>query len=46
MVSESEFESDQDTLFSRERMERGVLKGSLNGCARNGVSFGYYSKDR
>ncbi|XP_028632157.1 dyslexia-associated protein KIAA0319 homolog isoform X2 [Grammomys surdaster] len=46
MVSESEFESDQDTLFSRERMERGVLKGSLNGSARNGVSFGYYSKDR
>nr|XP_034366498.1 dyslexia-associated protein KIAA0319 homolog isoform X2 [Arvicanthis niloticus] len=46
MVSESEFESDQDTLFSRERMERGVQKGSLNGSARNGVSFGYYSKDR
>ncbi|GAB1298018.1 Dyslexia-associated protein KIAA0319 homolog [Apodemus speciosus] len=46
MVSESEFESDQDTLFSQERMERGVLKGSLNGSARNGVSFGYYSKDR
>ncbi|XP_031214885.1 dyslexia-associated protein KIAA0319 homolog isoform X1 [Mastomys coucha] len=46
MVSESEFESDQDTLFSRERMERGVLKGSVNGSARNGVSFGCYSKDR
>nr|XP_038951813.1 dyslexia-associated protein KIAA0319 homolog isoform X3 [Rattus norvegicus] len=46
MVSESEFESDQDTLFSQERMERGVLKGSLNGSARSGVSFGYYSKDR
>ncbi|KAL1784078.1 dyslexia-associated protein KIAA0319-like [Sigmodon hispidus] len=46
MVSESEFESDQDTLFSRERMERGILKGSLNGSARNGASFGYCSKDR
>nr|XP_048284074.1 dyslexia-associated protein KIAA0319 homolog [Myodes glareolus] len=46
MVSESEFESDQDTLFSRERMERGILKGSLNGSARNGASFGYYAKDR
>lgn len=42
MVSESEFESDQDTLFSRERMER----GSLNGSARNGASFGYCAKDR
>lgn len=46
MVSESEFESDQDTLFSRERMERGLLKGSLNGSARNGASSGYFSKDR
>ncbi|KAL6088452.1 hypothetical protein STEG23_031413 [Scotinomys teguina] len=46
MVSESEFESDQDTLFSQERMERGILKGSLNGSARNGASFGYCSKDR
>ncbi|KAM7322744.1 hypothetical protein ACRRTK_018249 [Alexandromys fortis] len=46
MVSESEFESDQDTLFSRERMERGVPKGSLNGSARNGASFGYCAKDR
>ncbi|EGV94310.1 Uncharacterized protein KIAA0319 [Cricetulus griseus] len=46
MVSESEFESDQDTLFSRERMERGILKGSLNGSARNGDSFSYCAKDR
>ncbi|XP_051025321.1 dyslexia-associated protein KIAA0319 homolog [Acomys russatus] len=46
MVSESEFESDQDTLFSRERMERGVFKGSANGSARNGPSFSYFSKDR
>uniref|UniRef100_G1SDT5 KIAA0319 n=1 Tax=Oryctolagus cuniculus TaxID=9986 RepID=G1SDT5_RABIT len=46
MVSESDFDSDQDTIFSRERMERGNPKVSMNGSVRNGVSFGYCSKDR
>ncbi|XP_048204335.1 dyslexia-associated protein KIAA0319 homolog isoform X2 [Perognathus longimembris pacificus] len=46
MVSESELDSDQDTIFSRERMDRGNLKVSMNGSIRNGASFGYRSKDR
>ncbi|XP_070312324.1 dyslexia-associated protein KIAA0319 homolog isoform X3 [Odocoileus virginianus] len=46
MVSESEFDSDQDTIFSRERMERGNPKVSMNGSIRNGASFSYCSKDR
>ncbi|XP_040823554.1 dyslexia-associated protein KIAA0319 homolog isoform X2 [Ochotona curzoniae] len=46
MVSESEFDSDQDTIFSRERMERGNPKVSMNGSLRNGASFSYCAKDR
>ncbi|XP_002915857.1 dyslexia-associated protein KIAA0319 homolog isoform X2 [Ailuropoda melanoleuca] len=46
MVSESELDSDQDTIFSRERMERGNPKVSLNGSLRNGASFSPCSKDR
>ncbi|XP_004693377.1 PREDICTED: dyslexia-associated protein KIAA0319 homolog isoform X1 [Condylura cristata] len=46
MVSESELDSDQDTIFSRERMERGNPKVSMNGSIRNGTSFSYCSKDR
>ncbi|XP_065740701.1 dyslexia-associated protein KIAA0319 homolog isoform X2 [Phocoena phocoena] len=46
MVSESEFDSDQDTIFSRDRMERGNPKVSMNGSIRNGASFSYCSKDR
>nr|XP_059877551.1 dyslexia-associated protein KIAA0319 homolog isoform X3 [Delphinus delphis] len=46
MVSESEFDSDQDTIFSRDRMERGNPKVSMNGSVRNGASFSYCSKDR
>ncbi|XP_032717659.1 dyslexia-associated protein KIAA0319 homolog [Lontra canadensis] len=46
MVSESEFDSDQDTIFSRERMERGNPKVSMNGSLRNGAPFSYCSKDR
>uniref|UniRef100_A0A8D2CFL1 KIAA0319 n=1 Tax=Sus scrofa TaxID=9823 RepID=A0A8D2CFL1_PIG len=46
MVSESEFDSDQDTIFSRERMERGNPKVSMNGSLRNGAAFSYCSKDR
>ncbi|XP_009988634.1 PREDICTED: dyslexia-associated protein KIAA0319 homolog isoform X1 [Tauraco erythrolophus] len=46
MVSESEFESDQDTIFSREKIERENPKPLMNGSIRNGVSFSYSSKDR
>ncbi|XP_072184984.1 dyslexia-associated protein KIAA0319 homolog isoform X4 [Excalfactoria chinensis] len=46
MVSESEFDSDQDTIFSRERIERENPKTLMNGSIRNGVSFNYSSKDR
>ncbi|XP_060045280.1 dyslexia-associated protein KIAA0319 homolog [Erinaceus europaeus] len=46
MVSESEFDSDQDTIFSRERMEQGNSKFSMNGSIRNGAFFNYCSKDR
>uniref|UniRef100_A0A0P6J2U0 Dyslexia-associated protein n=1 Tax=Heterocephalus glaber TaxID=10181 RepID=A0A0P6J2U0_HETGA len=46
MVSESEFDSDQDTIFSRERMEREDTQGSMNGPVGNGTSFSYCSEDR
>nr|XP_023411463.1 dyslexia-associated protein KIAA0319 homolog [Loxodonta africana] len=46
MVSESEFDSDQDTIFSREKMERGNPKVSMNGSVQNGASFSYCAKDR
>ncbi|XP_032103510.1 dyslexia-associated protein KIAA0319 homolog isoform X3 [Sapajus apella] len=46
MVSESEFDSDQDTIFSREKIERGNPKVSMNGSIRNGASSSYCSKDR
>ncbi|NXC50563.1 K0319 protein, partial [Penelope pileata] len=46
MVSESEFDSDQDTIFSREKTERENPKTLMNGSVRNGISFNYNSKDR
>ncbi|XP_027509866.1 dyslexia-associated protein KIAA0319 homolog [Corapipo altera] len=46
MVSESEFDSDQDTIFSREKIERENPRTLTNGSIRNGVSFNYSSKDR
>ncbi|NWZ83708.1 K0319 protein, partial [Poecile atricapillus] len=46
MVSESEFDSDQDTIFSREKIERENSRTLINGSLRNGVSFNYSSKDR
>ncbi|XP_012890677.1 PREDICTED: dyslexia-associated protein KIAA0319 homolog [Dipodomys ordii] len=46
MVSESELDSDQDTIFSRDRMDRGNPNVSMNGSIRNGASFSYCSKDR
>ncbi|XP_054237634.1 dyslexia-associated protein KIAA0319 homolog isoform X1 [Indicator indicator] len=46
MVSESEFDSDQDTIFCREKIERENPKTLMNGSIRNGISFNYSSKDR
>uniref|UniRef100_U3DDH9 KIAA0319 n=1 Tax=Callithrix jacchus TaxID=9483 RepID=U3DDH9_CALJA len=46
MVSESEFDSDQDTIFSREKMERRNPKASMTGSIRNGASSSSCSKDR
>ncbi|XP_023555778.1 dyslexia-associated protein KIAA0319 homolog [Octodon degus] len=46
MVSESEFDSDQDTIFSRERVEQGDAQSSVNDSVGNGTSFSYCSKDR
>ncbi|KAL8182440.1 UNVERIFIED_CONTAM: hypothetical protein K2H54_056362 [Gekko kuhli] len=39
MVSESEFDSDQDTIFSREN-----ARNLMNGSIKNGVSFSYSSR--
>lgn len=39
MVSESEFDSDQDTIFSRENP-----RSLMNGSTKNGVSFSYSSR--
>ncbi|KAM9234604.1 LOW QUALITY PROTEIN: dyslexia-associated protein KIAA0319 homolog [Dugong dugon] len=46
MVSESEFDSDQDTIFSQEQIERGNPKVSMNDSIPNGASFSYCAKDR
>uniref|UniRef100_A0A8D2KUN1 KIAA0319 n=2 Tax=Varanus komodoensis TaxID=61221 RepID=A0A8D2KUN1_VARKO len=46
MVSESEFDSDQDTIFSREKMERANPRNIQNGLVKNGVSFSYSSNGR
>ncbi|XP_016287233.1 dyslexia-associated protein KIAA0319 homolog isoform X1 [Monodelphis domestica] len=45
MVSESEFESDQDTIFSRE-VGMDNSKNSMFGSIKNGITFSYCSKDR
>ncbi|XP_066480881.1 dyslexia-associated protein KIAA0319 homolog [Tiliqua scincoides] len=46
MVSESEFDSDQDTIFSREKSERENSRNARNGSIKNGISFSYSSTDR
>ncbi|KAJ6664432.1 hypothetical protein lerEdw1_007089 [Lerista edwardsae] len=46
MVSESEFDSDQDTIFSREKSERENSRNALNGSIKNGISFSCSSTDR
>ncbi|XP_078056841.1 dyslexia-associated protein KIAA0319-like [Mustelus asterias] len=45
MVSESEFDSDQNTLFSRETIEENHKVG-MNGSLKNGVSFNYHPQNR
>ncbi|XP_072365817.1 dyslexia-associated protein KIAA0319-like [Scyliorhinus torazame] len=45
MVSESEFDSDQNTLFSRETGEENRKVG-MNGSLKNGVSFNYHPQNR
>ncbi|XP_078271059.1 dyslexia-associated protein KIAA0319-like [Rhinoraja longicauda] len=46
MVSESEFESDQNTLFSRETVEKENCKAGMNGSLKNGGPFHYHPKNR
>ncbi|XP_029446630.1 dyslexia-associated protein KIAA0319 homolog [Rhinatrema bivittatum] len=41
MISESEFESDQDTIFSREKTESENPKNAINGSITNGSAFNY-----
>ncbi|KAG7470014.1 hypothetical protein MATL_G00134730 [Megalops atlanticus] len=43
MMSESEFDSEQDTIFTRERQDR--AKGRSNGAAKNGDAFSYHPVD-
>ncbi|XP_078544068.1 dyslexia-associated protein KIAA0319 homolog isoform X1 [Lissotriton helveticus] len=45
MVSESEFESDQDTIFSRGKIEREPPKNAVNGSVKNGSAFNYSPTD-
>ncbi|XP_075441695.1 dyslexia-associated protein KIAA0319 homolog isoform X2 [Ascaphus truei] len=46
MVSESEFDSDQDTIFSREKVDRENPKNMANGALKNGAPFNFSSKCR
>ncbi|XP_061093171.1 dyslexia-associated protein KIAA0319 isoform X1 [Conger conger] len=43
MMSESEFDSEQDTIFTRERPDKG--KRHSNGTTKNGDAFGYHTVD-
>ncbi|XP_067912973.1 dyslexia-associated protein KIAA0319-like isoform X2 [Heterodontus francisci] len=45
MVSESEFDSDQNTLFSRENVDE-KHKVGVNGSLKNGVSCNYHPNNR
>ncbi|KAM9308308.1 dyslexia-associated protein KIAA0319 homolog [Gastrophryne carolinensis] len=46
MVSESEFESDQDTIFSRGKADQENPKNISSGALRNGTPFNFSSKCR
>ncbi|KAJ8402788.1 hypothetical protein AAFF_G00364600 [Aldrovandia affinis] len=43
MMSESEFESEQDTIFTRDKGAKG--KGCSNGITKNGEAFSYHPVD-
>ncbi|RXM96527.1 Dyslexia-associated protein KIAA0319 [Acipenser ruthenus] len=46
MMSESEFESEQDTIFTREKTSKGNPKNRVNSPVKNGDAFSYRPKDR
>ncbi|XP_063779338.1 dyslexia-associated protein KIAA0319-like isoform X2 [Pseudophryne corroboree] len=46
MVSESEFDSEQDTIFSREKVEHENPKNLSSGPLKNGTPFNFSSKCR
>uniref|UniRef100_A0A803K4I0 KIAA0319 n=1 Tax=Xenopus tropicalis TaxID=8364 RepID=A0A803K4I0_XENTR len=46
MVSESEFESDQDTIFSREKLDRENPKTNGIGAFNSGIPFNFSSQCR
>ncbi|XP_066572010.1 dyslexia-associated protein KIAA0319 isoform X1 [Amia ocellicauda] len=46
MISESEFESEQDTIFTREKVDKEKLKTCSNGSAQNGDVFSFRGEDR
>ncbi|PIO38995.1 hypothetical protein AB205_0007560, partial [Aquarana catesbeiana] len=46
MVSESEFESDQDTIFRRDKADQENPKNISSGSLRNGAPFNFSSKCR
>ncbi|XP_066435529.1 dyslexia-associated protein KIAA0319 homolog [Eleutherodactylus coqui] len=46
MVSESEFDSDQDTIFSRDKVDQDNPKNISSGSLKNGAPFNFSSKCR
>nr|XP_014353719.1 PREDICTED: dyslexia-associated protein KIAA0319 homolog isoform X1 [Latimeria chalumnae] len=42
MVSESELESDQDTIFSRDKLDRENHRNGITSSIRNGIAFNYH----
>ncbi|KAM3928442.1 dyslexia-associated protein KIAA0319 homolog [Leptodactylus fuscus] len=46
MVSESEFDSDQDTIFSRDKVDQDNPKNISSGALKNGAPFNFSSKCR
>ncbi|XP_018419291.1 PREDICTED: dyslexia-associated protein KIAA0319 homolog [Nanorana parkeri] len=46
MVSESEFDSDQDTIFSRDKADQENPKNISSGALKNGAPFNFSSKCR
>ncbi|KAM4027057.1 dyslexia-associated protein KIAA0319 homolog [Anomaloglossus baeobatrachus] len=46
MVSESEFDSDQDTIFNRDKADQDNPKNISSGALKNGAPFNFSSKCR